>query len=93
MESSGWSSSGHWRSRSLEAFDLPRNCAQPGVLETLDPRHTETVVEAQNELGAQLDTASHAADQTHEIGAIIARRQEVDELDRAISCLEGSSRG
>jgi hypothetical protein len=40
------------------------------VLETRDPRHTETVVEAQNELGAQLDTASHAADQTHEIGAI-----------------------
>jgi hypothetical protein len=31
---------------------LPRNCAQPGVLEMLDPRHTESAVEAQNELGA-----------------------------------------
>src|ERR1700731_4634711 len=31
---------------------------------------------------------SHAVNQTHEIGAVIARRHEVDELDRAICCLE-----
>src|SRR5262249_43689458 len=52
----------------------------PAFRQPLDPRHDGAVVEAQDELGADLHPPAKPSDQPHKVGNTVALGDEIDEF-------------
>ena len=66
--------------------------AGDGAHAVIDARHPwdgAAVIEAQCQFHAQIQFASDAFDQTHDVGELFADRHEVDEPDGSVGVLEG----
>ena len=65
-----------------------RDRLQTSIVEAAHPGHDRTIVETDNELGAELDAAADAAHKTHKMRARRSRRHEVDDDSDPISGLD-----